>query len=219
MAIGTVVCPNCGGRFSVDSGMSRRNVRCPHCGESIFLEGVDVKPSEESPPPRFIDRYLDGGNTENSVNAASGRGRASQSIDQVPKERSRVFLHMLLMIVVGILVFLCVQLSRLCEQMASQMADVNDKLVRVSDTLVGVSNKLDGVKGTLNAIQVRQSATEVRNNTGRIIDYKLINYTWEYPSLMESEFRTAITAGYEPAGYVCQNSLKGGFFLFVKRSK
>ena len=57
LAIGTVVCPNCGGRFSADSGMSRRNVRCPHCGESIFLKGVDVKPSEESPPPRFIDKY------------------------------------------------------------------------------------------------------------------------------------------------------------------
>ena len=36
---------------------------------------------------------------------------------------------------------------------------------------------------------------------------------------MEREFEKAIDEGYEPAGYVCQNSIKGGFFLFVKREK
>lgn len=49
--------------------------------------------------------------------------------------------------------------------------------------------------------------------------YKIINYTWEYSSLMESEFRKALDAGFEPAGYLCQNSIKGGMFLFVKRAK
>ena len=47
MAIGTTRCPTCGGLFSVDSGMAMQHVRCPHCGEDIFLEGVDGPVSAE----------------------------------------------------------------------------------------------------------------------------------------------------------------------------
>lgn len=52
-----------------------------------------------------------------------------------------------------------------------------------------------------------------------IVETKLINYTWDMPYTMENEFSTAVREGFEPAGYVCQNSIKGGFFLFVKRRK
>ena len=73
-----------------------------------------------------------------------------------------------------------------------QLNDVKDKLVDV-DNKLGKSN--------------------------RIVDCKIINYTWEYSYSMEKEFKDAIAAGYEPVGYLCQNSIKGGFFLFVKRAK
>ena len=52
-----------------------------------------------------------------------------------------------------------------------------------------------------------------------ILGYKMISYTWEEPHEMQKEFKNALDEGYEPVGYVCQNSIKGGFFLFVKRAK
>ena len=52
-----------------------------------------------------------------------------------------------------------------------------------------------------------------------ILGYKIINYTWEKPYDMQTEFKNAFDEGYEPVGYVCQNSIKGGFFLFVKRAQ
>jgi hypothetical protein len=80
--------------------------------------------------------------------------------------------------------------------MVSQMNKMNDKLGSMSHELESMSHK-----------------------SNPIIGYKIINYTWEYQYTMEAEFKETLEAGYEPVGYVCQNSLKGGFFLFVKRAK
>ena len=215
MATGTVQCPTCGGQFSVDSSMAMQNVRCPHCGESIYLEGFESgqeetpegrgNRSKENPAssgrtgsPSTIDSQF----RNNSRYQTPQRSMPLQALDQVPKERSRVFLHTLLVAIVAILVFLCTQLFRLCEHMSKvndKLESVNGKLYDVKDKLVDVDNKL--------------------GKSNRIVGYKLIDYTWEYSALMENEFRTAIEAGYEPVGYVCQNSIKGGFFLFVKRAK
>lgn len=57
------------------------------------------------------------------------------------------------------------------------------------------------------------------NIPGQITDNRIISYTWEEFGEMESKVRNALDAGYEPAGFMCNNSLKGGLFLFVKRKK
>ncbi len=41
MAMGKTTCPTCGSLFQVDSSMVGQNVRCPWCGEEIYMEGVD----------------------------------------------------------------------------------------------------------------------------------------------------------------------------------
>ncbi len=200
MATGTVQCPNCGGQFSVDSSMAMQNVRCPHCGESIYLEGF------ESEPQSAKTKGL-GGRTKEY--AAPRISTPSRSIDQAPKERPKVFLHILLVAIVASLVFLSVQVSRLYAhafRLCEHMSKVNDKLEGINGKLYDVKDKLADVDNKLG-----------RGN--RIVGYKIINYTWEYSYSMDSEFKEAIEAGYEPVGYICQNGIKGGFFLFVKRAK
>lgn len=217
MATGTVQCPNCGGQFSVDSSMAMQNVRCPHCGESIYLEGFENEPQREK--SKSIDGLVEG-------YAAPQSSKSSRSIEEAPRERPKVFLHLLLISIVAILVAQFLQMSRLCEHMSNtndKLKEVDGKLLGVTAKLEGVTAKLEGVNGELQGIhgglRSMQVQTMAHLNGNRIIDCKLISYTWEYPSLMENEFRAAILDGYEPAGYVCQNSIKGGFFLLVKRSK
>ena len=48
-------------------------------------------------------------------------------------------------------------------------------------------------------------------------DHKIISYTWENFYEMEAEVKKALNSGYSPAGFMCNNSIKGGFFLFVRR--
>ena len=209
MATGTVQCPTCGGQFSVDSSMAMQNVRCPHCGESIYLEGFETEPQEAR----------DGGTDGQEIGDDAPQSDMTSSPEVQPhNERSKPSVKMLsllgkvsvahctlasLIAIIAMLTVFCVQLSRLCAQMSNQMSNLNDRLVDVQHLLDSQNDKLDTISRRSNSI----------------VGYKLINYTWEYSALMEMEFRNAIEEGYEPVGYVCQNSLKGGFFLFVKRSK
>ncbi|MBO5822749.1 MAG: hypothetical protein J6R86_07040 [Lentisphaeria bacterium] len=58
-----------------------------------------------------------------------------------------------------------------------------------------------------------------KNIPGQITDKRIISYTWEEYGEMKDKVRNALEDGYEPAGFMCNNRLKGGLFLFVKRKK
>ena len=51
----------------------------------------------------------------------------------------------------------------------------------------------------------------------QIKEHKIVCYSWENSSEMEEKIKNALEEGFEPAGFLCPNGIRGGFYLFVKR--
>ena len=99
------------------------------------------------------------------------------------------------------------------------MPSSNDTSNKTSNLLTNVLLIIVIVLLSVFCLQLFKIDEKISYKSNPIIGYKMINYTWEEPYEMQKEFKNALDEGYEPVGYVCQNSIKGGFFLFVNRAK
>ena len=169
-------------------------IHCPYCNQNYVMEqlqeGFQVQCSKCGKAFTVTSKLL---NTNLPMQAqSSAKTQPNEDIASSRKSSSNTFikvLFFLITVLLFILGLLITRLTNIAEQHLRQTSEINTKL----------------------------EALSLKSNP--IISYKLINYTWEYQYSMEDEFKKALDAGYEPVGYVCQNSIKGGFFLFVKRKK
>lgn len=105
-------------------------------------------------------------------------------------------------------------------EMEANMNKAYEGLKTVNGNIGKVQGSLDLLKATMDSINKTSStiATNTQRTSGNIIDYKIIGYTahswYDDP---DSEFKKALTAGYEPVGFIGQRDDNGGLFLFVKR--
>jgi len=194
-------CPYCNQKYDLDEFMEGAKVECAKCSQKFTLDMMLVDANDRAPekPPRSTpvpvakpvgtQHYK----KDSEQNEVEGEKKERPAFASMPARIQSIGLTNVLLIAIAVLlVVLCTGMFKTNKQMSrtdEQMSEISDKL----DALSTKSNPITG--------------------------YKLVDYTWEYPSLMEMEFRNAIDEGYEPAGLISLNSLKGGIFLFVKRKK
>lgn len=218
-------CPFCGQNYVLDDFNEGANAECAKCGEcfelnlSVIGAGDDVKSvsaqypagagapekasSQKSEAPDVSLLGTPERSTYNGCNGISAGKVEKQNFKADapappagnPSEGKSMSAQTNRPVNVFIKLFM-VAIVGLLVVMVGQMIKMNDKLESMSHKLESMSYK-----------------------SNPIIGFKIINYTWEYQYTMDAEFKEALDAGYEPVGYVCQNSIKGGFFLFVKRAR
>ena len=205
----TIICPFCGAKGELDEFQEGAKVNCPSCGKDFVLDVFSVFQGDETSSPSA---------SKNLKNDASDKPDSqTKAVESIPPKDGQTMtesndgkekaapvstsmsgnasaeikpLQALVILMIIMMGFMCLL-----------MMNINSKLNALSPIMMNINSKLDALSPKDNPI----------------ISTKLIDYTWEYPTLMKAEFDDAVQAGYEPAGYVCQNSIKGGFFLFIKR--
>ena len=222
-------CPFCGQKYDLDDFREGEDAECTKCSQKFTLVSslIDVAEQNHETPqshqmfsiPKMKQRDNQIAKDVTYPKADDERiEKGNVLVQPAIYQASNGLIKILLGVIAAILVVLCVQMSKINGRLQplAQMDSKLQALAQMDDKLQALA-QMDSKLGTLAQMDNKLEALSSKSNP--IKGYKLINYTWDYPALMESEFRDALNAGYEPVGYVCQNSIKGGFFLFVKRAK
>lgn len=189
-------CPFCGLKAELDDFVEGAQVECPQC-KRVFTLGMSVMDSEQASSSEDIKSVQE----NKSIDANEKAEAVEKTEEKKQKESSEgekddnALVH----------------ISEIASSSTTSEIKILKVLLIVMVIIMGIMCIL------MMNMNAKLDAMSPKDNP--ITDCRLINYTWEYPALMQGEFDDAIRAGYEPAGYVCQNSIKGGFFLFVKRKK
>lgn len=193
----TIICPFCGAKGELDEFQEGAKVKCPSCGENFVLDRFSICQEDEStqsPASQELekDASAEPDSHPKAIETPAPKGEQPKAESKDDKENAAP---------------VAVPIS------GNAAAEIKllKSLVIVMAILMGIMCLL------MMNINSKLEALSPKDNP--IVETKLINYTWDMPYTMESEFSTAVREGFEPAGYVCQNGIRGGFFLFVKRRK
>lgn len=193
----TITCPFCGAKGELDEFQEGAKVNCPSCGKDFVLDGSVVS-KEDEVSRSFPSKDL----KKDASTEPDPQTKAAENIppkDEQPKTESK-------------------DSKENTAHVSISMPGTPVTEVKLLTSLMILMVIMMGIMCLL-MMNINSKLDALSPKDNPIISTKLIDYTWEYPALMKGEFDKAIGDGYEPAGYVCQNSIKGGFFLFVKRRK
>lgn len=200
-------CPFCNQPYDVDDFSEEVVIECANCSLKFPLDKTLVDSMEQSEENPAFSASAPSGQERtsfkphirnNAVETPEIERREERSISVPgPSGKLSLILTNVLLLIVAIILGL-------------QMFRTDKQVEALSEQLTNIHRQMTSINGQLETMS---------HKSNPIVGYKIINYTWEYSYSMEAEFRNAIKEGYEPVGYVCQNSLKGGFFLFIKREK
>ena len=212
----TVFCPHCQSSLDTPVSFEGKEAQCPICKKNFTVIFQQEAPREESvaEPPQEYSAQQFFHHPAQSEHAGPPVQKENPLKIVEKKKPSFIFSKwaILLWMTGGCACLLLVLNILLGLSLFVQQANI-EKL----------ENRIQGLQTM--AIQGLQTMAKdissLASNTAYkpVAEYKIIDYTWEYPASMNIEFKQALAAGFEPAGYVCQNSIKGGMFLFVKRAK
>lgn len=199
----TVFCPHCQSSLDTPVSLEGKEVQCPICKKNFTVifqeESVEENPPMDSPQEKDQAQFFFRHSEQSDY---SPQKQNPLKIVEKKKTNHPFAKRILLLWITGGCACLLIIMNILMGfSLFVQQENVNK-----------LEKRLQGLAKDIN---------ELASNTSYkpVTEYKIINYTWEYSALMESEFKNALAAGFEPAGYLCQNSIKGGMFLFVKRGK
>ena len=211
-------CPFCNQKYDLDDFKEGAKVECANCSQKFTLDMMLVDANIRTPEKKPVPPPVSDTQTEKPqfFKKALPEKTPKEDKSSMPNKTwtlSGLFTNVLLVFIAVLLIILCIQISKTNEQIGKTHEQIykTNELVYRTNELTHKTNELTQKSNE------KLDAMSPKSNP--IVGYKLIDYTWEYQSLMDLQFKNAIKEGYEPVGYVCQNSIKGGFFLFIKREK
>ena len=219
-----VFCPHCQSQLDTPVSLEGKEVQCPICKKNFTVtfqpESENNDQPDINPPQEYKAQQFSQHSAQSDPSASLSKKENPVRIAKNEKaSRPLVTRTLLLWIVGGCALLLLVLNVLLGLSLFIQQTNVERLEKRIQGLQMVVNNGLESTRDSQTKM-AKDIKTLASNTTYKpVTGYKIINYTWEYSALMEREFREALSAGFEPAGYLCQNSIKGGMFLFVKRAK
>ena len=171
MATGLATCPTCGKNFNVDSSMVGQSVRCPWCGEEVYMEGIDA-PIETQVPvgilhdsvPKGLRSGAEAQNTSPSYRPVPPRKTVADDILEprhAPLQTGEVVFRWLFALAVLICVYLVYRSAAKARQ--ANLAETNEPITptEVQPAPPNVNVEFDGKKADVE-LDSRETEAEKR---------------------------------------------------------